>query len=112
MPWPTSQSTYLRRESSLIDRSLRMGVTMAAINPLRSGRSMPSSFFLAIARHIAQRIRDGPPDPIRAHRHVDVAYTKVGERIDHRVLDRRPRADSSPLADALCPQWVPVSGGR
>src|SRR5262245_5698774 len=112
MPWPTSQSRYLLRDSSSIDRSLRMGVTMAAINPFRSGRSMPSSFFLAIGRHIVQRIPDGPPDAIRAHRHVDVAYTQVGERIDHRVLDRRPSPDGSSLADALRPQWVPVSGSR
>ena len=61
---------------------------------------MPSSF-LAIARHAAQRIPDGPPDPVRAHRHVDVADTKVGERIDHRVLDRGPGPDGSPSPTPL-----------
>ena len=113
-PWPASQSAYPRRDSSSIDVSLRMGVTIAAIKPFRSGRSMRFSF-LAIARptarHTALRIADGPPDPIRAHRHVDVPDTKVRERIDHRVVDRGPGPDSPSLADALRPQWVPGSGG-
>src|SRR6516165_6232282 len=110
-PWPASQSTYLRRDSSSIDASLRIGVTMAAIKPFRSGRSMSSSS-RAVAGPILRRVPDGPPDPVRAHRHVDVADTEVGERIDHRVLDRGPGSDGSPLADALGPQWVPVGGGR
>src|SRR5215469_4977989 len=109
-PWPASQSTYLRRDSSSIDRSLRMGVTIAAIKPFRSGRSIPSSF-PGIASRSALRIPDGPPDPVRADRHVDVADAEVGDRIDHRVLDRRPGPYGSPLADALGPQRVPVGGG-
>src|SRR6516165_6054131 len=110
-PWSASQSTYLRRDPSSIEASLRIGVTMAAIKPFRSGRSMPSSS-RAIVRPILWRVPDGPPDAVRAHRHVDVADTEVGERIDHRVLDRGPGSDSPPLADALGPQWVPVGGGR
>src|SRR5215472_19217555 len=109
-PWPASQSAYLRRDPSSIDPSLRIGVTIAAIRPFRSGRSMPASFLAA--RHAPPRIPDGPPDPVRAHRHVDVADTKVGQRVDHRVLDRGPGPDRSPLADALRPQGVPVGGGR
>src|SRR6516162_65825 len=110
-PWPASQSTYLRRDSSSIDASLRIGVTMAAIKPFRSGRSMSSSFH-AIVGPVLWRVPDGQPDPLRAHRHIDVADTEVGERVDHRVLDRGPCSDSPPLADALGPQWVPVGGGR
>jgi len=37
-----------------------------------------------------------------------VADAEVGERIDHGVLDRGPCPDSSPLADPLCPERVPV----
>src|SRR6516162_10325856 len=110
-PWPASQSTYLRRDPSSIDASLRMGVTIAAIRPFRSGRSMPSSC-LAITRHATRCIPDGPPDPVRAHRHVDVADTKMKERVDDRVLDRGSCPDGSPLADALRAQRVPVGGGR
>src|SRR6516225_8781547 len=110
-PWPASQSTYLRRDSSSIDASLRIGVTIAAIKPFRSGRSMSSSF-PAIVGPVLWRVPDGQPDPLRAHRHIDVADTEVGERVDHRVLDRGPCSDSPPLADALGPQWVPVGGGR
>src|SRR6266567_3313410 len=119
MPWSTSQSTYLRSDCSSIDRSLRMGVTIAAIRPFRSGRSMCFSFLaiawptaLAIAWPTAQRIADGHPDPIGTHRQVDVADTKVGERIDYRVVDRGSGPDGPPFADALRPQGVPVGGGR
>ena len=72
---------------------------------------MPSSS-RAIAGPILWHVLDGLPDPVRAHRHIDVADTEMGERIDHRVLDRGPGSESSPLADALGPQWVPVGGGR
>src|SRR5215470_2936574 len=109
-PWPASQSTYRRSDSSSIDRSLRIGVTIAAIKPFRSGGCMRSSF-PAIARYLAGRVLDCPPDPIRAHGHVDVADAEVGERIDHRVLNRWPRADSAALADALRPEGVPLRGG-
>src|SRR6266568_3910466 len=108
-PWGTSQLTYLRSDSSSTDRSLRIGVTIAAIKPFRSGWSMRSSF-VAVAWHIAPRIRDGRPHPLWGHRRIDVADTKVGKRIDHRVVDRGPGADCAPLTDALCPERVAVSG--
>src|SRR5207253_1544657 len=98
-PWPASQSAYLRRDCSSIDASPRMGVTIAAIRPFRSGRSMQSSSF-AFTRHAVRCIPDGPPDPVRAHRHVDMADTKVGQCVDHRVLDRGPGPDGSHLAHA------------
>ena len=40
-----------------------------------------------------------------------MADAKVGERIDHRVVDRWPCPDRSPFTDALCPEWVSVRGG-
>lgn len=40
-----------------------------------------------------------------------MADTKVGERIDHRVVDRWSCPDGPPFADALCPQRVAARGG-
>src|SRR5690242_17534404 len=54
---------------------------------------------------------DGAPHPLRRQRHVDVADSEVGDRVDDRVLYRRDRADRTGLADSLDAQRI-VRGRR
>src|SRR5215467_12689998 len=54
---------------------------------------------------------DRPPHLLRCERHVEVLHAEVAERVEHRVVDRRGRADRPGLADPLHAQRVEVRRG-
>src|SRR5579859_75225 len=46
-------------------------------------------------------VRDRLPDPVGQQRHVDVAHTRIGDRVEHGVDERGGPADRGAFADAL-----------
>ena len=101
-PCSLSHLTYRLRDVSSTEKSSRIGVTIAAIRPFMSGRSMHPSLIPALGS-----VSDRAPDPLGRRRHVEVPHAEVCERIDDRVLHGRDRSGRPGLADALRTERVP-----
>ena len=85
----------------------RAGGARAAYGPRSRRRARPLTVIVTFTR---PRLRvpcvDGGPDPHRARGHVDVPHAEVGDRVDHRVLDGRRRADRARPRRCPCAERV------
>src|SRR5579864_2960700 len=123
-PWTSPSAVMIAREPGWLEDGLCRQTTVASANgcPRRVSSEISSRMILILstrcrlqysivradrrrAGHVAV-VRDGLPDPVRQHWHVDVADPGAGQRVHDRVDVGGRAAHRGALADALGPDRV------